>query len=176
MFFFTWSGRKNLTRVTGAEIIRFRDDQTSWLSPRLCVRHETQHHVPAPTGKFLLGLEIQALLSKPHCEPFPFRSSNRAVKSEENIWSKLLDTYSPNLGMLKQPLFLQLQTCPMHVTTAWSLSFFQLLLCMSLACTMLQLEINSRIHLVKKHHGCKFAFVAVKNRGFFWSVSLQDVT
>lgn len=63
---------------------------------------------------------------------------------------------------------MQLQTCPIHVTTACNSSFFQLVWRVSLACTMHQLETNLGIHLVKKHHGRKFAFVAVKNRGLFW--------
>lgn len=97
-FFFHQSGRKNLTRVRGAEIILFRDEQTSWLSGKRYASHETQHHVPASTGKFLLGLEISGLI----------------VQATPWTLPKLLDAHSLNLGVLKQPLFLQLQTCPMQ--------------------------------------------------------------
>lgn len=76
---FTRSRRKNLTRITGTEIILFKYNQTSWIIGK--AMHYTWNTAPrACTGirkiPFRTG-NLRLYPPKPHHEPFPFKSSKQ---------------------------------------------------------------------------------------------------
>lgn len=115
--------------------------------------------------------KCQALPSKPHHEPFPFKPKHQTGKSEENFWIKLPDTHMLSLCTLKQlpasRRHRQAQTCPRQVTTASRLfGIFQLILWVKLACTALQMEKNLHFHLVKKYRGFEICSCGRKKGAF----------
>lgn len=161
---FTRNGRKNLTRVTGTEIILFKDNPTGWSigkgtrytwNTAMCACTGVRK-IPFRTGN--LGLYPPNHTMSPSCSnPANWEIRRKYLKQSTGY------THAQPVHIKVAPL-LQVQTCPIHVTTTWSLSIFQLVLWVRLACTTFQLEKNLCFHLVKKYHSCEIYFCGRKKK------------